>query len=195
MTSDQLASHVKEACAVRKLKGLKESQATATLAAELERLQKARRLADKLTKLESEFPARLADLKAKEAKLIRAIKAETEATEKRQQRILALHARQSLLLKQFEKVKQGVIIRNRNEEVSKLQREEIWTLILRVAEVIKGCQEHGGVVDLGATSSKAEEEVLTVLMRNNEERIVELQAQIEDIARSKSHTIRAKAID
>ena len=163
-----------------KLTGLSEKTAPAAIATELGRLKRSQLCMDLLLKMNSEFAERQQVITSNAEKLKIAILKEKQETEARRRKIDILNQRGDELRVKAERLKEELKLRAQNFHVGQFQREEIWQLILRMADLVSGLREKG--VLGGAQGPKRDDsDVLEVLVRTNADRIVDLETQLEYI--------------
>jgi len=181
--SDTLLEEVRRACKPGKLSGVSEAKAPAVVAEELERLKKVQRLADVLKKMEKEFPGRESQIQERAKNLTKEILAENAENKKRDEKIIILNRRQDEL-----KMKSGALMeilksRATNFQIGRFQSEELWNLILRMADLVTGLNKTRPEISMSLENRvmQSEAEVLEVLVRNNSERIVKTESQLREL--------------
>jgi len=182
--SDSILEEVNDACKHAKLSGLSETKAPGVLAGELTRLKRVIRLRDILVKMNSEFPERKAKLEARAAELRAEISRENAENVKRDEKIRALNKRGDELREKSASLMEILKVRSRHFQLGKFQREELWNLILRMAELVNGINQNRPEISrsIDGQHRQSEADVLEVLVRTNSDRIMQLESQLSHIA-------------
>lgn len=182
LMSEKLLEEVKILCTPGKLKGLKEAEAPAAIAVELERLQKIQRFSGLLQKMAAEFPQRKSQLSERYAKYKKDVSAEIEADKLRVEKIQNLNKRQAELSGKAKVLTEALKIRQRNLQIGQVQRQEVWQLILRMADLVNGINKtRAQNSSADETRQQSDVEILEVLLRTNSDRIVNLETQLEHL--------------